>query len=729
MIPQVIAFVAGTVLTSRVPVLLPLESCLILVPLLGYGLRTRLSLVCALLLGAALSFCALKVELQQRQSLNFSGEVQTVIGVIQDLPLMGEHSQRFIVELENSQTRVRLYWFQTEVAVEAGERWQFQVRLKSPTGAVNFQAFDFEQWLFSNRIHGLGHIVPDAEQQRLASTGNIDQLRHRLKHHLAALIPEDALATFLALSIGDTSLLSPADWQTLNRTGTTHLLIVSGLHIGLVATLVFALCRTFGCRQAVSAILTAACAAIYAVVAGWGLPVQRALVMTLVYLGCGLLGRNIPLLSRLAIAAVFVLTLDPLANLSPGFWLSFGVVSALVLGLSNRGAGSLKKVKSVWDSQWVAFLSLLPLLAGFNHQLPLAALLVNLIAIPLVGLVLVPLIFLSLVVAVIFERFGEWLIHLCSWITRALWQFLEFAASSGWLVQIVAPEFWQLALALLGAVIILLPQGLLPRWLGIPMLLVMLLPSEPLPPGRLRVTFFDVGQGLSVLLETHSAVTLYDTGPAFPGGFSAAEQIVLPAIRSRGWNSLSELIISHTDNDHAGGKGSVLEALPVGRLIEQTNCHAEWQRDGFWFYSFDVEGSDSENDNSCLLLMVAGERRLLLTGDIEQSGEYALLRRIKTRQKASLPIDLLSVPHHGSGSSSSPAFINAFMPQIAVVSSGYANRFGHPHRHITDRYEARSVRLLQTDKSGAIEIMIEPHGMMVRRARDEPGGLWRRRDP
>lgn len=720
-----LAFVFGTMLVARTPLLLPIEACLILVPLLGFGLRTCLSPLCALLLGMAWCYCALEIESRHRQMLAGQGERALLTGRVIGMPVENEHSVRFLLRVTEGElngSQVRLYWYNPEVKPASGERWRFLVRLRAPTGAVNFDAFDYERWLFTKRIHALGYVVPGAQHRMIGVDHSVDRLRHEVAQSIRAVVPDEALPTFLALALGDTSQLRPGEWSILNATGTTHLLIVSGLHVGLMATVSFVVCRLVGIGHAAASVMTIVVAGGYAMLAGWGLPVQRALTMTVVYLACGLLARNISLLSRLALAAVFVAMLDPLSSLSAGFWLSFGVVAALILGLSNRLSNwkGNERVSAVWKAQWVAFIALLPLLGLFNHQFPLISLPVDVVAIPVVGFVLVPLVLLSLVMCLLIGPLGGWLIELTNVVTAGVWHLLEFAARSDGLVYIAAPDGWRVLVAMVGVVLLLLPKGLVPRWLGIPMILLLLENPAPLKPEVLRVTFLDVGQGLSVLLESGSGTTLYDTGPSFEDSFSAAGQVVLPALRSRGWQVLDEMIISHGDNDHAGGRQEIIDAIQVGRVIEQGACEASWERDGIWFATFGVSESGSRNDDSCVLLVVVNGRRLLLTGDIEARGEAALLARF------AMPVDVISVPHHGSESSSTPAFLNRLLPGVAVVSAGYRNRFGHPHASIVRRYENRSIRLLSTVDTGALEIIMDARGMMTREARNQASGIWRR---
>lgn len=704
---------------ARVPVLLSLESCLILVPVLIFGLRTSVVPLCAFLLGLIWCFCVLSHEQAIRDDL-IQSEVR-LVGQVIGLPVTANHGVRFgfrIIGGKHADASLRVYWYDAQVIVEPGQIWSLPLRLKPPTGSVNFNAFDYERWLFAKRVHALGYVDSQSDARLLDTRQSVDRIRFHVASRIIQIVPEEALPTFLALALGDTSQLKPDRWQVLNYTGTTHLLIVSGLHVGLMATLSFLVCRLLGVGYVTASIVTVLVASGYALLAGWGLPVQRALIMTIAFLSGGMLARHISMLSRLMLAAATVVLLDPLASLSAGFWLSFGVVAALILGLSNRTG--YVRLGSLWQSQWVAFVALLPLLGGINHQLPLMSLPVNLMAIPLVGFVLVPLIFFALMVRIVSEDMGGFLLHLAQLVAFILWHALEVASGLGGLVQISALETWQVSCALMGATLMLMPAAIVPRWLGLPLLLVLLERPDPIEKGNLRLTFLDVGQGLSVLVESRHGVTLYDTGPSFPGSFSAAGQVVLPALRSRGWTHLDQLIISHTDNDHAGGKEEVLREVPVKRLIEQGACESSWERDGVWFYSFSVSKAGSSNDQSCQLLVLVDSRRILLTGDVESAGERALVDRL------SVPMDVISVPHHGSETSSTPAFLNRLRPDIAVVSSGFMNRFGHPDAQVVERYENRSIRLESTALAGAVEIIVSSEGMMTKTARDESGGIWRR---
>ena len=459
----------------------------------------------------------------------------------------------------------------------------------------------------------------------------------------------------------------------LNRTGTTHLLIVSGLHVGLIASKVL-------------------------------LPFQ------------------------LTIARLFVVLLDPLATLGYGFWLSFGAVCALLLGLSGRvdaEKGLARWVSSSLRAQWVVFLSLLPVLGSTSFQLPLGSMFVNLIAIPVVGMLLVPLFLVSLLVFAAFPLLGQSLLGLCSLLVTMLWGFLETMAALDLVAGVGQFPMHSCLISLVGIAIMLAPRGLIPRWPGLLLLLIILVPVRELDKGDLRLTFLDVGHGLSILLESAHRFQIYDTGPTFGTTFSAARQIVIPSLRRAGGRDVEHLIISHNDNDHAGGLLDILEKVTVERVIHYGNCAKEWISDNVQFRSFSVLSVSlkmvtSENERSCLLSIRTHRYRVLLTGDIEERAEYALLGFEPGI------VDVMSVPHHGSDSSSTPAVLNSLKPGLAVVSSGFQNCFNHPARVVLDRYRKRSSLVLNSASSGAVEILFTREGYRVSQARLKRRRIWQR---
>ncbi len=713
---------------SRLPMQVPAAIAVSLLPVLMFGLTTRLRFLCALLAGMLWCWLTLHSELALRVTANETLEpVDLKIEVI-GLPTTDELITRFSGRVLADQgvhtgRHLKFSWYSATQPVIAGQRWRLQARLRAPTGSVNPGGFDYERWLFTQRIHGSAYVIPGSVRVIGSRWASIDRFRDLLRQRLIGVTTAADLPTFLALSLGDTSQLTHAHWAILNATGATHLLIVSGLHVGLVASLIFFAGRRCGLSNGLTAAVTVAAAALYSLLSGWGLPVQRALVMTVVMVVGSSIARYTSLFDRLCLAAAFVVFLDPLATLTRGFWLSFGAVAALLVGLSGlrEQQGLLTKGWQLLRSQWIVFAGLLPLLALMTGQLPTGALLVNLIAIPVVALLLVPLVLFGLLVIV--TPLGELAFSLAGFLAALLWQGLHWMAEADLHLQLSEVPLLAAGIAAVGVLLLVLPVRLMPGWSALLLTLPLLARPSLLASDELRITFLDVGQGLSVVLETREQVVLYDTGPRFGESFSAARQIVLPFIYRRGWRALDTFMISHRDNDHAGGLEDILTSVRVDRVQAGTNCDANWQSGDVYFQALNpgrVRGAG--NDASCLLLVEVGGYRILLTGDIEAAGEYRLLQRLRE------PVDLMLVPHHGSLTSSTPALLNTLRPKIAVVTTGYQNRFGHPAAAVLARYEARGSNVLNTADTGAIEFLISGQGVEISFARDAFAGVWRRND-
>jgi competence protein ComEC len=711
----------------------------------------------AALLGALCALASQQIELDRRLPAIGQRIDSELVGRIVSLPRQQGFVTQFLFRVLEGPLRdrqLRLTWYRAETNIRLGDSYRLWARLASPSGTVNFSGFDYEKWLFTQRIHGRGYVLSDPAPilVEVRCSFCLASLRAWLRNELEAQRAFSARGTHMALALGDTSGLHPAQWQVLNRTGTTHLLIVSGLHISLVAVLAYAVFGVAGLPVFFRISLTLAVTLGYALIGGWGLPVQRAFVMTAAFFSATLLRRHVTLMGRFTLAMFAVLLFDPLASLGRGFWLSFGVVLALILALtryrsfrSNKLSGLLATSRA----QWIAYLSLLPLIGFFNQEIPIASFAVNLIAIPWVSFLIVPLILISIVLLLIHQPLASYCLDLSALLVKWLWAFLSWCAGLDFVLPVSQLHPLVLVCALVGIFIVLMPKGLSYRWPGFILTTLLLSRSAGVKDGVLVVTFMDVGQGLSVLIETPRHAVLYDTGPAFDGGFSAAAQTVLPALRGLGIAELQAMVVSHSDNDHAGGERDIIESLPVKKHIRYGNCDDQWRSGNVMFTTFDVGASRHASDNaaSCLLLVSMGDFNLLLTGDIEASEEYLLLGRKEIRAVLN-NITVMSSPHHGSQTSSTPALLNQLQPKIIVISSGYLNRFGHPDQNISARYSARGIRVLDTAQTGAVRVQIGiapnletvraittdsgtletniPVSITVTLARDGRAGVWRR---
>ncbi|XOV88756.1 MAG: DNA internalization-related competence protein ComEC/Rec2 [Pseudomonadota bacterium] len=683
--------------------------------------------------------------LAERLPASLAGQDLALTGTIVALPRHDAGVVRFLFERESidawpGRTLITLSWYARGEEVlpdlRPGQRWQLTARLNRPRGSVNPGLFDYEGWMLARQISATGYVrmVPAPV---LENTGSWRALHHQLRlwfrDRILAVLPESRLhGLILALTLGESNAIGAGFWNTLSRTGTNHLLIISGLHVGLVAGMGFALCRFLLVSRSFAALLSLLLATFYGAVAGFGLPVQRSLVMTACAFAGAALCRFLPVSSLFCLALVVVVLVNPFAVLGAGFWLSFGAVGILLYAFAGRISPTGKWRLAEWlRSQWVVFVGTAPLLATTVFQVSLVAPIANLLAIPLVGVLLVPLLLVALFSLAIFESLGSLLLRVAVWILEWVWQLLEVLAALDWVAYMPALPIWSLLFACAGALVALAPVGLLPRWLGACLLLPLLCAKAPGPgPGEVWVDVLDVGQGLAVVVQTAGYRLLYDTGPAFGSRFDAGEQVVVPWLRRGGAaRYLDVLVVSHGDIDHAGGAAAILRNFTIDRVLGiaagspvAADCAlaSEWQA-GATHLAVLSSGRAGSGDNaeSCVLLISHGDFHLLLPGDIEQAGERALVMQDIP------PVDLLLVPHHGSRSSSTPAFINLTRPTLAIYSTGYGNRFGHPDKVVAQRYARRGVRTANTATDGAIQVRYHPvKGLTVHRGRQTARRFW-----
>jgi competence protein ComEC len=718
------------------------------------------------------------------------GRNVTLVGTIDNLPYRFDGGVRFnfaveqvVGEAMKVPPRVALSWYAgfrgEKLAVgdvQPGERWEFTVRLQRPHGNANPYGFDYELWLLEQGVRATGYVRAEGRNVRLApfvtSFNNlVEHSRAVLRDRILRALPGKEYANVIvALVVGDQRGIGQSDWLVFTRTGISHLISISGLHITMIAGL-FALAaswlwrRSFFTRgqlplllpaQKVAAVAGMLAALLYVLLAGFGVPAQRTLYMLAVVALALWLDRLTSITHVLCLAAGVVVLLDPWAVMWPGFWLSFGAVAAILYvtaGLTTahhqpalplaaaeegtrrgpRGIPLTRRQRLLADLkiavrvQYAVTVGLVPLTMLLFAQVSLVSPLANAVAIPVVSLIVTPLALAGSLMPDLLAVPVLSLAHATIWLLVQLLQWMSVSPIAVWTAPTPSP--WMFCWALLGTAWMLMPRGWPVRWLGLAtwMPLLAAAPSQP-QDGAFRVTAFDVGQGMALLIETRGHRLVYDTGPSYTPESNGGNRVIVPYLRARGITGLDGLIVSHSDADHAGGALAVMESVPTAwaatslpsghPIVRAARRHIRcaagqgWSWDGVRFDMLHptaesyADGSLKTNARSCTLKVSAGGHAMLLAGDIEAAQEAELL----ARQSASgaggpkLASDVLLAPHHGSGTSSTLAFLQAVRPNAAIFQVGYRNRYHHPQRQVYERYSLLGVDRLRTDETGAITL-------------------------
>lgn len=705
-----------------------------------------------LLLGTAWALWRGALAMDARLPRTLEGRDITVVGSLVGLPLARTDASRFTLQVDRASLdgqplalhgRITVSWYEGAPPLQACTRWRLLLRLKRPRGLLGPGSADSERSALERGIVATGYVRDDDSNRQLSGPRwCVDGARAAIADDIMARVHDPHDATLLrAFAVGDTRGLSQDDWAVARANGVSHLIAISGFHVGVAAVfgvwlawLVYAVWPRLGLwlprppAQAGAALLAAA---VYSALAGFGLPTVRTLLMIAVVALARCSRRAGGGAQSLALALIAILLVDPLAVLAAGFWLSFVGVAFLILFLQSRGRGWRAFVKELTAGQLLMTVALLPLTLWFFGQASLVGALSNLIAVPLVSFVIVPCVLFGMLLLAVCPPLATPVLWLAAHIVHVQWWLLERMASwpgAQWYLPLVRP--YALWLAVAGALWLFLPRGVPLRWLGCLLFLPLLLPPRSVPAeGTFQLWVLDVGQGLSVLLRTQDHVLLYDAGARYPSGFDLGDAVVLPSLHALGVRRLDMLMISHGDNDHAGGATAVAEAFPRAlRLageparmhVPMAQCVAgqSWQWDGVRFrvLSPGLGGGDHDNDSSCVLLVEGRGGRVLLTGDISSKMEPAVAAALGAG-----PPPVLLVPHHGSKTSSGAAFIAALKPPLALVSAGWRNRFRHPRPEVVARYDDAGVPLFNTAEQGALEVDFPADGP----PRRKPG--WRLR--
>jgi len=699
------------------------------------------------------------------------------------------------VALAQFPARIRLSWYRPPVKIVAGEYWHFTVRLKRPYGLSNPGGFQYANWLYQNRIQARGYIRNSVSNQKLKNQRpaylllqSLLQFRQAILNKITNHLEVGDNTAFIrhltqALILGYRSGLTAPQWQIFQRTGTIHLMAISGLHIGLVAGLVYLLvnflwrwtgvffgplfnraCLILPAPQ-VAAVAALGAAVLYAMLAGFTIPTQRALIMLSVAM-LHIIFRRTPLPASkvIAVSLILVLLFDPLAVLAQGFWLSFLAVSLIIFLMrqpsqaldeslelvikkerTTKQNGVMKKfILIAWVKkmhrgvlqfgriQWALTIAMFPLVLFFYQSSSLVSPLANFIAIPVMSLAVVPLMFVATLFLFINIALANLLFQLVEFIYGLLWSVLEIL--SNWQYSTLDFSIGSPLILLscfLGIALWLSVKGTPMRWLS-PIFFLPLLfyTGAKLKNGEALVTVLDVGQGLSVVVQTREHTLVFDTGPRYSPSFDTGRAVVVPYLRQMRRSAIDMLIISHGDNDHIGGLKSIVALMPVqhiltsipskvladlqGNSIDVLACMQgqQWEYDTVKFQilspleinkSASGNGHD-ENNQSCVLKITTDFGQVLITGDIERETESYLYHA----NSKVLAADVMLVPHHGSNTSSLSGFIQAVSPQYAVFTVGYKNRYHLPNKKVVQRYQQNSqVYLFRTDSTGALSFYLQ----------------------
>jgi competence protein ComEC len=714
------------------------------------------------LLGAAWTVWRADLALSARLPPALEGEDVVVSGSIRGLPRVQDDSTRFDLAIDTAERNgakasisgtLRLHWYASEKSVvpdiEPCSQWRLHLRLKRPRGLVDPGGFDFERYALSEGITATGYVREDAGNAAIGTRRFcVEGLRQRLSQGIAATLgPGPQSDVLRALAFGDQQAMDESEWNVARATGIPHLIAISGLHIALFASFGVLLVRLFWKlaprltlrwpAPLIEALASIVFASAYAAISGLGLPTRRALVMIGILLAASLLRRARAPVHGLAFAVIVLLALDPLCVLSAGFWLSFVGVAWLMFCLSGRG-----EHRAWWremiGAQGVASLGLLPLTIWFFGQSSLIGPLANLIAVPMVCFLILPFGVAGALLQSVLPALGAPVLMLAGYAMQALWWLLQRMATwPGALWYFPEPGAWALALAMLGAAWLLLPRGMPARAAGLALFLPLLIPARHvLADGEFEALLLDVGQGLSVVVRTREHTLVYDAGPRFPSGFDLGDAAVVPALHASGISEVDRLIVSHGDNDHAGGAAAVLAAFPHALAsggepermhVAATQCLAgeSWNWNGVVFRIVHPHEplAAKNNDRCCVLEVRSGDSALLLTGDITTAVEGEVVAALGPIA----PHTLLQVPHHGSKTSSGAALIAALEPELAMVSAGYRNHFNHPNPGIVARYRAAGVPLLNTAESGFVDLRFaaDVPPRLIERGRIDRHPYWR----
>lgn len=688
-------------------------------------------------------------RLADRLPDSIEGRKIKVEGHVIGLPDVDERRVKFdfLISKPNNDfpKKIRLSWYFPKQVIKAGQFWTFTVKLKKPHGMFNPGGFDYEKFLFAQKIQATGYVrnKPQPKLDETKSTSiSVAVLRQNISDKLNFYLKDSEHKGIIkALTIADKHDLTQQQWEVFRKTGTVHLLAISGLHIGLISGLMYFLVQWLALRLSLSsphqyaASAAVLIALFYSALAGFSLPTQRSLLMLTVAMTTVVWQRKTTPSNTLSLTLFVVLIIDPLSVLSVGFWLSFLAVISIIYMLAGR-VGRIGYWQSVTKVHWITAVGLAPLLLYSFQQVSLISPVANFITVPLISFLVVPLCFVLVIFLFVSPMLVEYCLLFITTLLKWLDQFLVVLADLPYAtISSLSPPLYTIPFALLGIFILMAPRGMTARWIGLIFLLPTFFVHNAKPAqGEVTITLLDVGQGLSTVVETAQHVLVFDTGVKYSSQYDMGDAVIVPFLESKGIETIDILVISHGDNDHKGGMKSIIEQTNVIKIMTSmpkvysresgVRCLVgqEWEWDQVTFEilapSEDFDGG--KNDQSCVLKITSHHGVILLTGDIEKPAERWLVENMAEQ----LDSDILISPHHGSKTSSSLPFLHWVSPQTVLIPAGYKNKFHFPHQEVIERYQSIGASWMNTAEEGAVVVQMKNSSLLISSSRKDQAKYW-----
>lgn len=655
-------------------------------------------------------------------------EIQTR-GYIASLVTYDERKASFLYQITKPvKAKVRLSWyFANDIDLNTGDKWLLNIKIKQNNGFRNEGGFDYEKWLFANKISATGYVRVNDNNQILSSSNFafVNQIRQKIKDKISPYLQELSFSGVInALVIGDKSMIKDKNWELLKSTNTTHLSVISGLHIGLISTLFFFM-ASFLWRtskyllkkipaQEIGAYSGIFGALMYTFIAGFSIPTQRAFIMASVAFLSIILKLKYNHWTLYAIALMIVLIINPLSIYDVGFWLSFYVVAIILYGVTIFKDKA--KITKLIYLQLLIFFTMIPITSWFFQANYSISTIANLIAVPIFSIFIVPMSLIAALFAILdIQSIANILFILINLILEILALVLnKLVALPFNKIKFSPNNILDLIILLIGVFVLVMPSGLKLKKIAILLILIPITYTSNISPNAVKIDILDVGQGLAVVARTKNHTLIYDTGAMSPSGFNMGDAVITPFLITNKVREIDVIIISHGDNDHIGGLEAILKNFTVNKIISSTPnkisrkseiCYAgqkwSWDNINFEILSPEKNSKLKGNNASCVLKISNKNTSILLTGDIEKKAEKILLTN------ENIKADVMLIPHHGSKTSSSEDFILAVSPKIAISSAGYKNQFKHPAELVLKRYKNKSIKILSTICSGQISFNLE----------------------